>query len=67
MQNDAEIIKAMRLVWERLKLVIEPSSGTGVAAIIKSDFASLDSSIKNVAVILCGGNVDLDSLPWLAK
>lgn len=51
----------MRLVWERMKIVIEPSSAVAVAALLKSPelFAS-----KRVGVILSGGNVDLDSLPW---
>lgn len=59
--SEGEIIAAMRLVWERMKIVIEPSSAVAVAALLKSPelFAS-----KRVGVILSGGNVDLDSLPW---
>lgn len=56
----------MKLVYERLKLVIEPSSATGVAAVISDRFRSIGSTdIRKVGVILCGGNVDLQHLPWL--
>ncbi len=60
--SEAEIRGAMRLVFERMKLVIEPSAGVGVAALLgplreRRDFGSC-------AVILCGGNVDLDALPF---
>lgn len=59
--TEVEIITAMRLVWERMKIVIEPSSAVAVAALLRSPqlFAA-----KRVGVILSGGNVDLDSLPW---
>jgi threonine dehydratase len=62
--TEDEIIDAMRLVLERMKIVIEPSSAVAVAALLKSPqlFAT-----KRVGVILSGGNVDLDSLPWERK
>jgi len=45
--------------------MIEPSAAVGVAAVLSEKFKSLPAhEIKNVAVILCGGNVDLDNLPW---
>ena len=53
----------MKLVWERMKLVIEPSAAVGVAAILSDEFKSI-SNIKRVGVVLCGGNVDLKDLPW---
>jgi threonine dehydratase len=56
-----EIIAAMRLVWERMKIIIEPSSSVAVAALLKSPALF---SARRVGVILSGGNVDLDSLPW---
>jgi len=58
---DSETIAAMRLVLERLKLVVEPSSAIALAAILKNreHFAG-----KRVGVILSGGNIDLDALPW---
>lgn len=61
--SEAEIVAAMRLVWERLKQVIEPSSATALAAVLRhrAHFAG-----KRVGVVLSGGNVDLDALPWLS-
>jgi threonine dehydratase len=55
--SDAEIIAAMRLVWERMKIIIEPSCAVPLAAVIKGKekFAG-----KNVGIILSGGNVDLE-------
>ncbi|RMH62300.1 MAG: threonine/serine dehydratase [Calditrichaeota bacterium] len=60
--DDDEIVAAMRLVWERMKLIIEPSSAAPLAALLKSGkrFAG-----KKVGIVFSGGNVDLDHLPWL--
>jgi threonine dehydratase len=57
--SDAEIIAAMRLVWERLKLIVEPSGAVPLAAVLKSKskFAG-----KRVGVIFSGGNVDLEKI-----
>jgi threonine dehydratase len=60
--GEEEIIAAMRHVWERLKLVIEPSSAVPVAALLAG---RVDVAGRRVGVILSGGNVDLDHLPWL--
>ncbi|MBS0571066.1 MAG: pyridoxal-phosphate dependent enzyme [Proteobacteria bacterium] len=59
--SDAQTIAAMRLVFERLKIVIEPSSAVALAAILRhrERIARL-----RVGAILSGGNVDLDHLPW---
>lgn len=59
--SEQEIIDAMRLTWARLKIVMEPSSAVPLAAILKHRevFAG-----KRVGVIVTGGNVDLDRLPW---
>jgi threonine dehydratase len=62
--SEEEIVAAMRLVFERLKLVIEPSAAVGVAVALGGLRASVDTGDGPVAVILCGGNVDLDRLPW---
>ncbi|EDO32389.1 predicted protein, partial [Nematostella vectensis] len=63
--TEEEIITAMRLVWERMKLVIEPSAAVGVAAVLSERFKDVSSGkLPKVAVILCGGNVSLDKLPW---
>lgn len=63
--TDDEIILSMRLVWERMKLMIESSAAVGVAAVLSEKFKALGTQdLNNVGVILCGGNVDLDNLPW---
>ncbi|MEL6990712.1 MAG: beta-hydroxyaspartate dehydratase BhcB [Pseudomonadota bacterium] len=61
--SEQEIIDAMKLSWKRLKMVIEPSCAVPLAVILKNPeiFAG-----KRVGVIVTGGNVDLDRLPWLA-
>ncbi len=60
--TEQEIIDAMRLTWARMKIVMEPSSAVPLATILKNRdvFAG-----KRVGVIITGGNVDLDKLPWL--
>lgn len=63
--TEEEIISAMRLVWERMKLLIEPSAAVGVAAVLTKKFKALPvQGLQNVGIILCGGNADLDNLPW---
>ncbi|MEM1128893.1 MAG: beta-hydroxyaspartate dehydratase BhcB [Pseudomonadota bacterium] len=59
--TEQEIIDAMKLSWKRLKMVIEPSCAVPLAVILKNPdvFAG-----KRVGVIVTGGNVDLDKLPW---
>jgi threonine dehydratase len=59
--SEAAILSAMRLVWEVLKVVIEPSSAVPVAAVLEK---KVSVAGKSVAIILSGGNVDLDNLPW---
>ena len=61
--TDEEIIHWMRVFWERTKLLIEPSSAVAVAAVFSSNFPRTDSP-KNVGIVLSGGNVNLNSLPW---
>ncbi len=59
--SDAEIIAAMRLIWERLKIVIEPSCAVPFAALLKQKERFIG---KKVGIILTGGNVDLGKLPF---
>jgi threonine dehydratase len=59
--TEEEIIDAMKLTWERMKIVIEPSCAVPLATIIKNR-ALFEN--KRVGVVITGGNVDLDSLPW---
>ena len=62
--SDDEIISAMRLLWERAKLLVEPSSAVALAAILSGQFETT-SGVESVGVVLSGGNVDLERLPWL--
>lgn len=59
--DDEIVIKSMKLIWERMKIIVEPSSATVLAAIFKypEQFSG-----KKVGVILSGGNLDLNNLPW---
>ena len=61
--TDDEICGAMRLVWERVKMIIEPSSAVAVAAVLTNDFKAL-GELERVGIVISGGNVDLDRLPW---
>ncbi|MFO0809840.1 MAG: pyridoxal-phosphate dependent enzyme [Gemmataceae bacterium] len=60
--SEAEIVAATRLVWERLRVVAEPSAAVSLAAVVShsSRFAG-----KRVGIVLSGGNLDLDRLPWM--
>ena len=59
--EEDEIIAAMRFVWERMKIVIEPSAAVAPAAVIKSPEIFSD---QNVGIIISGGNVQLDNLQF---
>ncbi len=61
--TDEEIVAAMRLAWERAKLLIETSSAVAVAAVLSDQFRTHEG-LHRVGVILSGGNVNLDDLPW---
>jgi threonine dehydratase len=59
--SEEAIVSAMRTLWETMKVVIEPSAAVPYAAIQES---KIDVGGKRVGIILTGGNVDLDALPW---
>lgn len=59
--TEERIIEAMRMIWENLKIIIEPSCCPPLAAILDG---KLDVKGKTVGIILTGGNVDLQKLPW---
>ena len=59
--EEADIIRAMRLIWERMKIVVEPSAAVPLGALLSR---SVDVQGKRVAIILSGGNVDLARLPF---
>ncbi len=60
--SEQEIIDAMKLTWKYLRVVMEPSSAVPLATILKNPDTFRG---KRVGVIITGGNVDLDKLPWL--
>lgn len=57
--SEEEILNAMKFVWERMKMIIEPSSAVAVAPVLRGDFKG-----KKVGVIISGGNVDLNNIPF---
>jgi len=59
--GEEAIVQAMRLVWERMKILIEPSAAVPLAAVLQDQKLVRG---ERVGVILSGGNVDLDHLPW---
>ncbi len=61
--TDDEVIKAMKLIWERMKIIIEPSSATPVAVVLSDKFKALEG-MENIGIILTGGNVELSKLPF---
>ncbi len=60
--SEAEIIAAMKLTWKHLRVVMEPSSAVPLAVVLKNRAAFRG---KRVGIIITGGNVDLDKLPWM--
>ncbi len=59
--SEEGIVEAMRLVWQRAKLVVEPSGAVPLAAVLEHGDRLRN---RRVGIILSGGNVDLDNLPW---
>ncbi|MEO8514555.1 MAG: threonine/serine dehydratase [Ignavibacteria bacterium] len=59
--TEGEIVSAMRLVWERMKIIIEPSSAVAFAALLRNieEFKN-----KNIGIIVSGGNVDISRMPF---
>jgi serine racemase len=57
--SEKDILVSTKLVWERLKVCIEPSAGVGVAVLLSKEFQETYADCKNVGVILCGGNTDV--------
>jgi threonine dehydratase len=60
--SEESIVGAMRRIWEVMKILVEPSSAVAYAAVVD---AKVDVGRKKVGLILTGGNVDLDTLPWV--
>ena len=59
--SEESIIKAMKLIWERMKIIIEPSSAVPLAAIIENRKYFEN---KRIGIIISGGNIDLNKIPW---
>ena len=59
--SEEAIVRAMRMTWERMKIVIEPSAAVPLACLLDR---SLDVAGARVGIVVSGGNVDLDRLPW---
>jgi threonine dehydratase len=59
--SEEAIVRAMRMIWERMKIVVEPSGAVPLAALLER---TLDVRGMRVGIVLSGGNVDLDRLPW---
>ncbi|KAJ3191357.1 hypothetical protein HK101_007841 [Irineochytrium annulatum] len=63
--TEAQIAQAMKLVWERMKVIVEPSGCVGVAVALFSEEFKQVKGIKNLGVVFSGGNLDvLKPLPW---
>jgi serine racemase len=50
-----------------MKLLIEPTAGVGVAAVLSQNFQTVSPEVKNICIVLSGGNVDLTSLTWVKQ
>jgi len=59
--SEEKIVEAMRLIWERMKIIVEPSSAVPLGAILEN---KIDVQNKKVGIILSGGNLDLEKLPF---
>lgn len=65
--SEEEILRATKIVWERLKVCIEPSAGVGVAVALSDAFKNKYGTAKNVGIVLCGGNVDVVKVSGLMR
>lgn len=59
--SEESIVQAMKYIWERFNMIIEASCAVPIAALLEKKIAP---TFKNIGVIITGGNVDLDNLPW---
>ena len=62
--SDDAVVSAMRLIWERMKIIIEPSSAITLGIFLEN---KIDLKGHKIGIILSGGNVDLEKLPWTIK
>jgi threonine dehydratase len=59
--SEEAIVEAMRAIWQTMKIIVEPSAAVPLAAILEK---KIDLTGRRVGIILTGGNVDLDAVPW---
>lgn len=59
--KESSIVESMRIIWERMKIIVEPSGAVPLAAVIEK---KIDFTGKRIGIILSGGNVDLNRLPF---
>src|SRR5205823_7997679 len=62
--SEEAIVASMRTIWETMKIIVEPSAAVPYAAILQR---VIDMNGRRVGIILTGGNVDLDALPWMSS
>jgi threonine dehydratase len=62
--GDDAILRAMRTLWEIMKVIVEPSGAVGLAALMSAADLSAPRLPQRIGVVLTGGNLDLDRLPW---
>jgi len=62
--SEEAIVEAMRCLWERMKILVEPSAAVPLGAVLSK---RLDVKDRRAGIIISGGNVDLDRLPWVPK
>ena len=62
--SEEEIVRAMHTMWERMKIVIEPSAAVPVAVLMSK---RIRVTGKRIGIILSGGNIDLGNLPWIDR
>lgn len=62
--SEEGIVQAMRIIWERMKILVEPSSAVPLAALLEN---TIEQKGLRIGIILSGGNVDLDELPFTKK
>ncbi len=62
--SEEAIVTAMRTIWQTMKIIVEPSAAVPYAAILEGSASKIDIKGRRVGIILTGGNVDLDALPW---
>ena len=60
--SDAELVEAMRFIWERMKLVVEPTGALAAAGVLKG---AIDVRDRRVGIIISGGNADLKAMAAL--